>query len=266
MNIAVILNPMNIYREIELHDGKKGLALCTIVKTVGSSPRKSGAKMLVWEDGSIAKTIGGGELENKVIENAKVVIQNGEPQLFEHRLNVDHGMCCGGTVSIFIEPIVAKKKVYIFGAGHTGKALAAYAHSLEFEVTLIDERVEIVDDLVLSEDIKVIEKAHMIALKSMEFDINTYAVVVTHNHNYDKEIVAYCAQQSHGYLGMIGSQRKVEVAKQAYRAGSILTEEQMAGIDWPIGIDINAKTPEEIAISILGRLIIERNKQEVDEK
>ena len=250
-----------IYSKIaQIQQGTEKVALCTVVDSKGSSPRKAGAKMLVWNNRKIYKTIGGGDLEKKVIENALIVIKNQKPQLFEHKLVQQHGMCCGGIVQIFIEPILNTKKLYIFGAGHTGKALAYFAQQLDFDVTLIDERVEIIDDLVLSSEINIIEKAHLIASKLLSFDENTYIVVVTHNHSYDKEIIAYCAKQKYAYLGMIGSQRKVEMAKKAFLVGNILTEEEMKPIDWPIGLKINAITPEEIAIAILGKIIEVKNK------
>ena len=236
------------------------VALCTIVNSKGSSPRKAGAKMLVWENGVIFKTIGGGDLEKKVIENAIGIIETQKSKLFEHKLIHHHGMCCGGTVQIFIEPILNTKKLYIFGAGHTGKALANFAQNLEFDITLIDERVEIVDELNLGSNVKIVEKPHMSAIKGLPFNENTYIVVVTHNHNYDKEIIAFCGKQKFTYLGMIGSHRKVEMAKKGFIVGDILSENEMSKIDWPIGLDINAETPEEIAISILGRIIEVKNK------
>ena len=107
-------------------------AICTIVKTTGSTPRKVGAKMLVYEDASIFSSIGGGTLEMKVIKDALAVMKTGKAQIFEHALVQDHGMCCGGSVDIFIEPLVKRKKLYIFGAGHIGKALASFARDLDF--------------------------------------------------------------------------------------------------------------------------------------
>ena len=156
---------------------------------------------------------------------------------------------------------MSKKKLFIFGAGHTGKTLADFADKTDFEVSLIDERVEIVDDLNFGDEINIIEKNHRSAIKDLKFDHHTYVVVVTHNHSYDRDIIATCAKLPHAYIGMIGSQRKIEVAKKAYLAGNILTEEEMEKIDWPIGLKINANTPEEIAISILAKLIKVRNSE-----
>ncbi|PJC62692.1 MAG: hypothetical protein CO022_03105, partial [Flavobacteriales bacterium CG_4_9_14_0_2_um_filter_32_27] len=119
---------MNIYNEIEqLRTSGIDAALCTIIHTKGSTPRKVGAKMLVLIDGSIKGTIGGGNLEKEVIKNALIQLKKNEPKLFKHDLLHQHNMCCGGTVEIFIEPLEKMKRLYIFGAGHTGQALAKFA-------------------------------------------------------------------------------------------------------------------------------------------
>ena len=131
----------NIYEKIiEIQKGSKNAVVCTVVNTKGSTPRKVGAKMVVYESGKIFGTIGGGELEKAVIKNALEQIKENEPKIFRHDLLHQHGMCCGGTVDIYIEPIRMKNKLYIFGAGHTGQALAKYAVNFQFEGVLIDDR------------------------------------------------------------------------------------------------------------------------------
>ncbi|MBN4051524.1 XdhC family protein, partial [bacterium AH-315-M05] len=216
-------------------------------------------KMLVLEDGKISGTIGGGTLEMKVIEDALKVIKTNKPSTFSHALVHDHGMCCGGTVEIFIEPIMNRKKLYIFGAGHIGNALTKFAKELDFNVSVIDEREDAFYDW-NPNGANLINKKHKTAFKKLTFDEHTFITVITHSHAYDREIVTHCARQPHAYLGMIGSQRKVEVAKKTFRAGKILTEKEMKNIDWPMGIAIEAQTPEEIAISILAKLIDVRSK------
>ena len=250
----------SIYTKIaEVENSNQKSALCIIINTKGSTPRKKGAKMLVLEDGKISGTIGGGTLEMKVIEDALKVIENKKPATFSHALVHDHGMCCGGTVEIFIEPIVNRKKLYIFGAGHIGNALTKFAKELDFNVSVIDEREDAFHDW-NPNGATLINKKHKTVFKKLAFDENTFITVITHNHAYDREIVTHCAKQPHAYLGMIGSLRKVEVAKKTFRAGKTLTEKQMKNIDWPMGIAIEAQTPEEIAISILAKLIDVRSK------
>jgi len=245
----------SIYHKIaELENSSREAALCIVIDTKGSAPRKTGAKMLVLSNGSIHGSIGGGALEMKVIQDAIGVISSKMPSTFKHQLVHDHGMCCGGTVEIFIEPIVNRKKLYIFGAGHIGKSLAIFAEKLDFNVSLIDERDNSFSG-VEQNGIALHLAKHKKILKELQFDTNTFIAVVTHNHAYDREIVEYCAKQPHAYLGMIGSERKVEIAKKTFKAGNKLNDKEMKGIDWPMGIQINAQTPGEIAVSILAKMI-----------
>ena len=245
----------SIYHKLaELETSGENAALCTVVNTSGSTPRKTGAKMIVLSNRRIFGSVGGGELEMRVIDQAVDVIEKKKPAIFRHTLLHDHGMCCGGTVEIFIEPVVKRKKLFVFGAGHIGKALAGFAAALDFAVSIIDGRDEVFDHWD-SSNITTIQKKHKIAIKELQFDPDTFVAVITHNHAYDREIVAQCATLPHAYLGMIGSMRKVEMAKKSFRAGKLLTEKQMEGIDWPMGVNIKVQTPEEIAISILAKLI-----------
>ena len=244
----------------EIENSNLKAAVCTIVASKGSTPRKIGAKMIVFKNETIFGTIGGGALEKTVISQAIVVIENQTPQVVSHNLIKDLDMCCGGTVEIFIEPILNKKNLYIFGAGHIGKALAKFANDLDFKVTLIDQRIDAFDNLNL--DCDIINENHHHAIEKLSFNNNTYCVILTHDHAYDREILALCSKKINGYIGMIGSQRKVEMAKKMLLSSNLITNEQLSKVDMPIGIEINAKTPEEIAISILAKLIELRNSKE----
>ncbi len=245
---------------IEVENSNHKAALCTIIMVKGSAPRKTGAKMLVYANGSIAGTIGGGSLEKVVIQQALDVIKNNEAKTVIHNLVSELAMCCGGTVELFIEPIMNRKKVYVFGAGHIGKALARFASDLDFNVTLIDERYEAFDGIDIPE-CTLIKEQHTTAIEQLSFDENTFVVILTHNHAYDREILALTAQKPHQYIGMIGSERKVAIAKKNMIAADFMNEEQIKNIDMPIGIDIEAITPQEIAISILAKLIDVRNRK-----
>ncbi|MCP4458136.1 MAG: hypothetical protein GY816_08970 [Cytophagales bacterium] len=141
---------VDLYKEIEeVRKGGTKAALCIIVNTKGSTPRKVGAKMIVYNDGSIKGTIGGGNLEKNVIHNAGTQIEDGEPKIFKHDLLHQHSMCCGGSVEIYIEPIEKMKRLYIFGAGHTGHALAKFAVTLDFDIYIIDDRQEYLDKVLV---------------------------------------------------------------------------------------------------------------------
>jgi xanthine dehydrogenase accessory factor len=250
-----------IYRKIiHIENSNRKAALCTIITTKGSTPRKTGAKMLVYVNGKIEGTIGGGALEKVVIEQALCVIQDNMSRVVKHNLVSELAMCCGGTVELFIEPIMNKKKVFIFGAGHVGKALAKFATDLDFNLTLIDERYDAFEDIDIPE-CTLIKSHHATAIEQLDFDENTFVVILTHNHSYDREILALTSKKPHEYIGMIGSKRKVEIAKKNVIASHILNEEEIEKIDMPIGLDIKAITPQEIAISILARLIGVRNKK-----
>ena len=247
---------------IEIENSNTKAALCTIISTKGSAPRKTGSKMIVYETGKIAGTIGGGALEKKVIHQALDVIKSNTSKITTHNLVSELAMCCGGTVELFIEPIMNKKKLYIFGAGHIGKSLAKFAVDLDFNVSLIDERYEAFDEVDISY-VSQIKEQHATAIEQLVFDEHTFVVILTHNHQYDREILALTSMKQHQYIGMIGSERKVEIAKKNMIASHIMDAEKIATIDMPIGLDIAAVTPQEIAISILGKLIDVRNKKVV---
>lgn len=256
----------NIFETIvEIQKEKQAAVLCTIVNTKGSTPRETGAKMIVYANGKIYGTIGGGELEKKVIENAIEVSEKKKPQLFRHDLLHQHNMCCGGTVEIYIEPIMKKNKLYIFGAGHTGQALAKLSCDFDFETVLIDDRKEYIDNCKLAE----VSKMNLLyeqALKLLPFDEQTYICIMTYSHPIDRDILAFCLKKSFAYLGMIGSRRKVEMTKKMFTEGLNIAPEDLEKVDMPMGIDIGAEGPEEIALSILGKLIAVKNNVTTWEK
>ncbi len=232
----------------------KSAAVCIVTETHGSTPAKAGAKMIVYEDGSSEGTIGGGNLESRVIEDAINSIAEGKAGNFVHNLTRDHNMCCGGKVCIYIEPVKKMKKLILFGAGHIGTQMSRFAVQLGFEVYLVDERENIFRDTD-SEQINIVAARHRDAIDTLEFDDNTYVFICTHLHEYDRDILANCMRLPHKYIGMIGSRRKVEVTKKLFLQNSLATEEQLEEIDMPAGIDIGAVTPAEIALSILARII-----------
>jgi xanthine dehydrogenase accessory factor len=250
----------NIYKEIlHAHDNNRKAAICTVVSARGSTPRKAGAKMLIYENGEVSGSIGGGNLEKKVIENGLEQLASNESKLFKHDLLHQHSMCCGGSMDIFIEPIVKNKRLYVFGAGHTGMALVKFTSLLPFEVFLIDDRKEYLDRL----EIKGVSKMHGQygeILPSLPFNEDTFVVILTYEHALDRDILSHCIKQPFAYMGMIGSQRKIEMTKKIFIDGGIATEEEMRKVDMPMGLDIKANTPEEIAVSIAAKLIEVKNK------
>jgi xanthine dehydrogenase accessory factor len=234
-------------------------ALCIITQTKGSTPRKAGSKMIVYEDGTIFGTIGGGNLENLVIANALKVIENQAITVDNHLLEKELQMGCGGSVEVYIEPVANKKKIYVFGAGHIGRIVAEFAYRLNFRVTLIDERENIFTEFD-TRNYLIINKNHKEIFNQLVFDKNTYITALSHTHGYDKEIVGFCAKKDFAYLGMIGSERKVEKMKKSFIEENILNETDFEKIDWPMGVKISCQTPEEIAVSIIAKIIDVRGK------
>ncbi len=237
--------------------GKKA-ALCIIVETKGSSPRKAGSKMIVFEDGTQEGTIGGGSLELKVVEDAKEILKGSVAQKFSYDLGDDLSMNCGGYAEVYVEPILPQQKLYIFGAGHIGKVLAKYAPDFGFAVTLIDNR-EGTENTINQANIKLDTRAYNVAANEIDFNDRSFIVIVSPKHKYDEEILEIVAKKTAAYIGMIGSKNKVAKAKERMLKEKILTEEELNRVDMPIGVKFNAQTPEEIAISILAKMIDVKN-------
>lgn len=249
----------NIYKEIlEIQKNGERAAICTIVSTKGSTPLKAGAKMIVWEEGKIFGTIGGGNLEKGVIPNALKVINNNTSQLFSHDLQSQHAMCCGGKLEIYIEPIMQNKRLYIFGAGHIGKAIVKYAHDLDFEIFVIDNRPDIFDNWEAGDYNKMIVNFTEV-LPKLPFNDSTYIVIATYEHSIDREILSYCINEEHACLGMIGSKRKIDITNKMLTSSGIASKEQLEKVRMPVGVEINAEDHNEIAISIVAELIKIKN-------
>lgn len=249
-----------IYHKIlEVLKSGETTALCTVVDTRGSSPLKAGAKMIVWEDGRIFGTIGGGSVEKSTVDDAIRVIKKRTPEHIIHNLKADHNMCCGGSMEIFIEPLMPAKKLFMFGGGHVGKAVVKHALDIDFEITVIDPREEIFSDWPFTGYRTVIGDFTRM-LPTLPYDDNTFIVVATPDHPTDNEVLAFCIRKPHRYLGMIGSKNKVSTMKKNLLEGGMATQEELDRVDMPIGVEIHAVTADEIAISIVAGLIQAKNK------
>jgi xanthine dehydrogenase accessory factor len=231
--------------------------LCVVTGTTGSTPRKAGSKMLVFQDGSLKGTIGGGSVEFQAIQDALNIISCGTPFSKTFHLEDDLKMKCGGTMDVYFEAIGCLPKLYIFGGGHIGKAVAGYAPGLGFRPFVFDQREGIFE----SWNIPGIETRtgdYLQIIDSLTFDTNTYIVIVTPQHESDQEILFACVPLEHAYIGMIGSKRKVgEIRKKALENN--ISSDLLEKVDMPIGIPFAAETPAEIAISIVAKLIDVKN-------
>ena len=234
-------------------------AICIVIETRGSTPRKQGSKMIVYADGTIFGSIGGGSVEKEVAEKTVELIALGKPERCSFNLEQDLGMHCGGFMDVYIEPINPSQKLYIFGAGHIGKALVHFAQEFDFSITVFDPRDGIFDDPAFA-GCTCIGKDYFEAIEEASFDDKTYIVIVTPKHVFDEEILVKVTRKPHAYVGMIGSRRKVEQATKRFLDENLLTSEEIESIDMPMGIKFNAQTPQEIAISLLAKLIDVRNQ------
>ena len=232
--------------------------LCIVIETTGSTPRKAGSKMLVFQDGTIKGTVGGGSVEFQTIQDALRIICAGTPFTKQFHLEEDLKMQCGGTMEIYFEPIGCLPKLYIFGGGHIGKALAGYAAGLGFRPFVSDQRDGIFDEWNLP-GVETRNGDFLQIIDSLPFDSNTYIAIVTHKHDFDETVLLACLPHEFAYLGMIGSKRKVAEIRKNVLENHTVTEAQLNKVDMPIGIPFLAETPAEIAISIIAKMIDVKN-------
>jgi len=261
---------MDLFEEIVRmrRSGLRG-ALATIVHTNGSIPSYESSRMLVREDGSIAGTIGGGCVEAEVWAAAKEVMQIEQPRKMTFNLNheasYDAGLICGGTLEIFVEPILPTPTLYIFGGGHVSSAVAKAANAVGFGITVIDDRAAYANQ----ERFPMASELHTSfedAFAKVQPNASSYLLIVTRGHKDDMRVLAWAVRTEARYIGMIGSKRKVlSVYKALEREG--YSETEFERVHAPVGLDIGALTPEEIAISITAELIaVRRNAQNLAHK
>ncbi|MCK4546856.1 MAG: XdhC family protein [Candidatus Eisenbacteria sp.] len=240
----------------------------TVIRTEGSTPRGVGAKMVIAADGRNWGTIGGGFVESAVIEQAASVLKSGAPRTLQYDLEgegKDSGALCGGKIEILLEPLLAAERLHIFGAGHVARALAELAKRVGFAVTVIDPRPEQAnrERFPFADDIVVRGFAEVAAETVPGPD--TYVVVLTPEHKHDEEVVRAVLNSPFRYVGMIGSRRKVATLISHLKEAGF-GEEVMRKLHSPIGLDIGAETPEEIAVSIVAELVASRRGVETPAK
>jgi len=253
----------DIYEKIvELKKIRMPAALVTVIDARGSTPRGTGAKMLVYGNGKQFGTIGGSAVEAKVISTARACIQSGEVKRVKHNLNdpakEDTGMICGGTMEFFIEPIQTAPHIYIFGGGHCGHPLAQLAGKAGFQYTLIEDRPEFAghERFPDASDIMIGELEQL--AESLDLTDHDYVAIVTRNHELDFKTLKNILKKPAKYIGLIGSKSKrTQIFSRLKKEGFSAAE--LERIHTPIGLNINAETPEEIAISILAEMISVKN-------
>ncbi|MFI5114049.1 MAG: XdhC family protein [Terriglobales bacterium] len=257
---------MDLYEEIVKlrREGRRG-AVATIVNVRGSIPSFKTAKMLVRDDGSIIGTIGGGCVEAEVWQAAREVMESEKPSTMIFDLNqdpkYDTGLVCGGTLEIFIEPVLPPAELYIFGAGHVAESLYRVARIAGFDVTVVDDREAYANRERFPEAQEVIAEDFEKATERLAPSESSYIVIVTRGHRDDMRVLRWAVGTPARYIGMIGSKRKtITIFKELQKEG--LAAELFDRVHAPVGLDIGAITPEEIAVSITAELIAKRRNVE----
>jgi xanthine dehydrogenase accessory factor len=257
---------MDIYEEIVKlrQQGRRG-AVATIVSVRGSIPSFKTAKMLVRDDGSIYGTIGGGCVEADVWQAAREVMEAEKPRTLTFNLNqdpkYDTGLVCGGTLEIFIEPVLPPALLYIFGAGHVAVNLYKVAQNAGFDVTVIDDREAYANRDRFPAAQEVIAEDFEQAMARLKPSESSYIVIVTRGHRDDMRCLRWAVQTQARYIGMIGSKRKtIAIYRELQKEG--LSADLFKRVHAPVGLDIGAVTPEEIAVSITAELIAIRRRAE----
>lgn len=252
---------MSIYgAAAELEASNEAGALCTIVSSQGSTPRHTTSKMLVYSDGSFIGTVGGGEMESRVIKEALEAIRDGTPRLLQYRMSDpargDPGVC-GGQLEVYVEPLVPKPVVVVIGSGHVGKAVVHLAHWLGFYVVVNDDRAE----MCTPEAVPGADEYHptLMAELPQNFKITpwTYVILTTRGVDIDLKGLPVLLDSPAAYIGVIGSRRRWATTRKKMLEYGIPSE-KLDLVRSPIGLELNAETPEEIAVSIMAEIIMLR--------
>jgi xanthine dehydrogenase accessory factor len=239
---------------------REPVALAVVIRDQGSVPRHAGSKMLVYGDGRTLGTIGGGEMESRVVAEALAALRDGEPRLVPYSL-VDPGRgdpgVCGGQVEIFVEPYPAPATLFVLGCGHVGRALTSLGRWMGFRVVAYDDRVDLATpDNVPDADV-LLTGAPADLPAALAIDSNTYLALVTRNVGLDRQLLPFLLDAPAAYIGVMGSRRRWEETKRQLVADGIPAE-RLARVVSPIGLELNAESPNEIAISIMAQIIMAR--------
>ena len=253
----------SIYQALaELEKNNQSAALCTVTKSEGSTPRHVGSKMLVHPDGNFIGTVGGGELENRVIKAALESIQNETAQILSYSMadpsRGDPGVC-GGQVEVFVEPILPTPLLIVIGAGHVGKAVAHLAKWLGFRVAVSDDRAE----FCTPESIPEADAYYPVAMdelpKHITIDKRTVLILTTRGSAIDAAGLSPLLDSAAAYIGIIGSKRRWATTVKALKDKGV-SDEKIARVHSPMGLELQAETPEEIAVSIMAEVMMLKEK------
>jgi len=246
----------------ELEKNNESASLCTVISSEGSTPRHVGSKMLVYSDGKFIGTVGGGELESRVIKAALESLKSGEAQTLSYTMadpsRGDPGVC-GGTVEVFVEPILPPAIIVVIGGGHVGKAVVHLAKWLGFRVAVSDDREEFCNPESVP-DADVYYPVEMAQLPSqLKVTRQTYLVVTSRGSGIDAKGLPNLLESEAAYIGVIGSKRRWLTTVKALKEQGV-DEALINKVHSPMGIELNAETPEEIAVSIMAEISMIKDK------
>ena len=250
---------MGIYRSLAaIEAGGEAAVLVTVIRVQGSVPRHTGSKMIVYPDGRCEGTIGGGQFEDEVAKAALEALADRQPRRLTYEFRDpeqgDVGVC-GGEMEVFVEPLQVGKTILIVGAGHVGKAVAHLAGWLGFRVVVSDDREEFASSDNIPNADGYIHGPMSEIPEHVDITPNTYIVLTTRGVTIDVEGLPALLDTGAAYLGIIGSRRRWETTYQALLANGV-KEESLARVHSPTGLELNAETPEEIAVSIMAEIIM----------
>lgn len=253
---------MDVYEElVELRRSGQKCAVATIVEVTGSIPSFQSSKMLIRQDGTMVGTIGGGCTEAEVWQAARDVMDSEKPRMLRFDLGqeaaYDNGLICGGQLNVYVEPVLPVPSAWIFGAGHISKSLSKVATLAGFRTVVIDNRETYANRERFPEAAEVIAEEYEDAFAKLSANEATYAIIVTRGHRDDMRVLRWAVDQPLRYIGMIGSKRKtLEVARHLLGEGIEL--DKLARLHAPMGLEIGAVTPEEIAVAVVAEMIRRR--------
>ncbi len=234
--------------------------LATVIATDRSVPRHAGSKMLLLGDGRQVGSVGGGEMESRVIDAGREAMVDGRTRRFDFDLvdpaSGDPGVC-GGSVSIYLEPYMPEPTLLVIGCGHVGKAVVELADWLGYRIVAIDDRTELARPELLPGADLVVGGPLPDVLAEIGIDERTHAVVVSRNVSVDLEVLPLLLDSPAASIGVMGSSRRWATTRERLLATG-LAEEAVARVRAPIGIELHAETPEEIALSILSEIVLHR--------
>ncbi len=239
------------------------VCLCIVIGTNGAVPRHAGSKMLVYQDGSIFGTVGGGQAEAETIKTAIQALADGRPQLLYYTLNASDPNSvgvCGGDLKVYIEPQVGQPILLILGAGHVGRSVAKLGRQLNFRVIVTDDREDLLVPEEFPEGVELLSSPISETASQLPINNQIYVVGVSKGSDVDIEGVPSLLEVEPAYIGLIGSKKRWDATKNGLREMGV-TEEKIEKIKSPIGLDIEAETPDEIAVSIMAQIIQVRNSR-----